>query len=406
MASEKIGIWLIGAWGGVSTTAATGLAALQQGVAEETALVSSLPRFKKLELADWNQFIIGGHEIRDTGFVAEAAILQQKSRVFSPEMLEAVGPTLQQFDENVRTGTLWNVGQTISSFASAAASEFASTEQPRAIISRIESDLQTFRNAHQLEHVIVVNLSSTEPTVESDADELNWSELSERLDSDKSPLSASSLYAIAAMRASCSYINFTPSVGSNLPALNELAEEQGVLHVGRDGKTGETLLKAVLAPMFAERNLHVMSWVGHNIFGNLDGKVLDDPVNKASKVKSKDRLLTEILGYKPQSLVSIEYIESMADWKTAWDHIHFQGFLGTQMTMQFTWQGCDSILAAPLVLDLVRFTERERRRGTNGVMTQLSSFFKSPMGTDVPPEFAKQYALLEAWADEVVAEGK
>ena len=93
----------------------------------------------------------------------------------------------------------------------------------------------------------------------------------------------------------------------------------------------------------------------------------------------------------------------MADWKTAWDHIHFQGFLGTPMTMQFTWQGCDSLLAAPLVLDLVRFTEREWRRGRSGVMSHLSSFFKSPMGTDVP-EFSTQFAALEQWADEVSAE--
>ena len=131
--------------------------------------------------------------------------------------------------------------------------------------------------------------------------------------------------------------------------------------MGYDGKTGETLLKSMLAPMFANRNLQVMSWVGHNIFGNMDGKVLDDPANKKSKVTSKDRLLGEILGYSPQTLVTIEYIASMGDWKTAWDHIHFQGFLGTPMTLQFIWQGCDSLLAAPLVLDLVRFTERAWR---------------------------------------------
>ena len=124
--------------------------------------------------------------------------------------------------------------------------------------------------------------------------------------------------------------------------------------MGYDGKTGETLMKSVLAPMFAKRNLDVMSWVGHNIFGNMDGKVLDDPANKKSKVTSKDRLLSQILGYPPQTLVSIEYIKSMGDWKTAWDHVHFRGFLGTPMTFQFTWQGCDSLLAAPLVLDLVR----------------------------------------------------
>lgn len=401
MASERIGIWLIGAWGGVSTTAATGLAALQQGITQETALVSSLARFEKLDLADWKQFVVGGHEIRATSYEAEAGQLYKQSHVFSPEMLEAVGPTLKAFNDNIRPGTLWNVGETIGSFASAEVKSLAEKEQPTQIIERIQGDLQAFRDSNQLAHVIVVNLTSTEPTLETDAGEYDWGTLSERLDSESTPLTASSLYAIAAMQAGCSYVNFTPSVGSNLPALHELAEQQGVLHVGRDGKTGETLLKAVLAPMFADRNLNVMSWVGHNIFGNLDGKVLDDPVNKASKVHSKDHLLTEILGYKPQTLVSIEYIESMADWKTAWDHIHFQGFLGTQMTMQFTWQGCDSILAAPLVLDLVRFTERERRRGTSGVMTQLSSFFKSPMGTDLPPEFSKQYALLEAWADEL-----
>ena len=94
--------------------------------------------------------------------------------------------------------------------------------------------------------------------------------------------------------------------------------------MGHDGKTGETLLKSVLAPMFAARNLQVMSWVGHNIFGNMDGKVLDDPANKQAKVASKDHLLQQILGYTPQTLVSIEYIESLGDWKTAWDHIHFQ----------------------------------------------------------------------------------
>ena len=106
-----------------------------------------------------------------------------------------------------------------------------------------------------------------------------------------------------------------------------------------------------------------MSWVGHNIFGNRDGLVLDDPANKASKVETKDRVVTEILGYKPSSLVTIEYLPDMGDWKTAWDHIHFQGFLGTKMTLQFTWQGCDSLLAAPLAIDLARLADLEKQRG-------------------------------------------
>jgi myo-inositol-1-phosphate synthase len=244
-------------------------------------------------------------------------------------------------------------------------------------------------------------VSSTEPPVEDAVKQLTLAAIQKQLDTNAAcPLPASTLYAIAAFRCGCPYVNFTPSIGTDLAALDELAKKQKVVHVGRDGKTGETLMKAVLAPMFAARNLQVMSWVGHNIFGNLDGKVLDDPVNKANKVRSKDHLLTEILGYKPQTLVSIEYIESMGDWKTAWDHIHFKGFLGTPMVLQFLWQGCDSLLAAPLVIDLIRFTEREARRGKSGVMGHLASFFKSPMGCD-EPAFALQYEQLLAWADEV-----
>jgi myo-inositol-1-phosphate synthase len=171
--------------------------------------------------------------------------------------------------------------------------------------------------------------------------------------------------------------------------------------MGHDGKTGETFMKSVLAPAFAHRNLEIMSWVGHNIFGNLDGQVLNDPVNKQAKVTSKDRILGQILGYQPQTHISIEYIRSLGDWKTAWDHIHFRGFLGTTMTMQFIWQGCDSILAAPLVLDLFRFTELAARRREIGLLTFLSSFFKSPLGTGVN-DFQAQFQMLCDWAQSSV----
>ena len=110
-----------------------------------------------------------------------------------------------------------------------------------------------------------------------------WKDLAKLLDKKKCPLPASSLYAIAALELGYPYINFTPSLGSAPAAIGELAIERGTCHMGHDGKTGETLLKSVLAPMFAARNLQVMSWVGHNIFGNLDGKVLDDPANKANQ---------------------------------------------------------------------------------------------------------------------------
>jgi myo-inositol-1-phosphate synthase len=401
MAQPTIGIWFIGALGGIATTVSVGLASLARRLTGETGLVSALPRFQNLDLADWSAFTVGGHEIRETTYQAEAQQLHEKSGVFDAACLKEIGPVLDEFNRNVRPGTLINVGRTIESLAGGIALQ-SRGERPAAAIERISADLDEFRRRQNLEHVIVVNVASTEPPVVEEARRLDWATVSQKLARDaESPVPASSIYAIAAMQSGCDYVNFTPSAGSDLPALEELALTQGVLHVGRDGKTGETLMKAVLAPMFAARNLHVLSWVGHNIFGNMDGKVLDDPVNKANKVRSKDHLLTEILGYKPSTLVSIEYVEDMADWKTAWDHIHFGGFFDTKMTLQFTWQGCDSLLAAPLVLDLVRFTEREHRRGRSGVMRHLSSFFKSPMGTDVPPEFHRQYALLEQWADEV-----
>ncbi len=403
MSQERIGLWLIGAWGGVSTTVAVGLAGLQAGVAPETALVTTTPRFKRLNLVDWSQFVVGGHEIRETTYAAEAEVLRDQSHVFDRDLLNAVASRLAAWDQNVRPGCLINVGSTIEKFAG---SKTLATkgEAPLAAVKRLRSDIEQFKTINQLGHVVVLYLSSTEPPLASDAGTWDWEKLSAVLASGQpSPVPASTLYAIAAFEAGCSFVNFTPSVGSNLPALEELALKQKCLHVGRDGKTGETLMKAVLAPMFAARNLKVMSWVGHNIFGNMDGKVLDDPINKANKVRSKDHLLTEILGYKPQTLVSIEYVESMGDWKTAWDHIHFEGFLGTKMTLQFTWQGCDSLLAAPLALDLVRLTEREHRRGKSGVMNHLAAFFKSPMGLH-DPEFAKQFIALEKWTDEVAAQ--
>jgi myo-inositol-1-phosphate synthase len=210
-------------------------------------------------------------------------------------------------------------------------------------------------------------------------------------------LPTSSIHAFAAIDAGMPYVNMTPSRGATLPAIEELARKRGVPHAGQDLKTGETLIKSVLAPLFARRNLRVLSWVGHNILGNRDGQVLNDPDNKASKVKSKDSLLGELLGYKPQSIVSIEYIESLDDWKTAWDHIHFEGFLGTKMTLQFTWQGCDSLLAAPLVIDLARLAALAQRRGESGIMPHLACFFKSPLGS-TEHDFGKQFEMLEAYA--------
>lgn len=394
MTPPRIGIWIIGARGGVAVTSLVGLAALRLGQTDEVGLVSALPEFTHLALPHWDQFAVGGHEIRASNLVAEAERLHRESRVLSAETLSASRDSLNQWDTNIRPGVLWNVGPTIGKLAD---SKLPQDPSARVALERIKADLQDFQSREKLGRLVVLNLASTEAIPDESSWPQTWEAAEALIDSTVCPLPASTLYAVAAFELGHPYINFTPSLGATPPGIDDLARRRNTCHAGRDGKTGETLLKSVLAPMFAARHLEVMSWVGHNIFGNLDGRVLDDPVNKASKVKSKDHLLTEILGYPPQTLVTIEHIASMGDWKTAWDHVHFRGFLSTPMTFQFTWQGCDSLLAAPLALDLVRFVLVAQERGETGALGALAAFFKSPLGA-TSHSFADQMNELRRWA--------
>lgn len=396
MNTARIGVWLIGAQGGVATTTIVGWAALRRGLAEPIGLVSALEPFSRLEPIGWNQLVFGGHEIRRSRLYEEARRLVEESRALDRTLVEAVREDLEEVDERIRLGTVYRVGPAIERLASP---EVPRDRSPCQIIQRLQEDLEEFVRAEHLDHLVVVNLASTEPPVEEALLPPEWAEMEKLIQQSDCPLPASCLYAIAALERGHSYINFTPSLGSRPKAISQLARLRHTRHMGCDGKTGETLLKSVLAPMFGQRHLRVLSWVGHNIFGNLDGQILNDPQHKQTKLASKDRLLAEILGYRPQTHISIEYIQSLGDWKTAWDHIHFQGFLGTRMVLQFIWQGCDSLLAAPLVLDLVRFTELAWRRGQTGTLTFLASFFKSPYEV-TEHRFDRQYQMLEAWAQQ------
>ena len=395
MARPSLGLWIIGVKGGVATTVMTGLAALSRGAIPSTGLVTELEPFTRLELVPCADIVVGGHDIRPGRLADEARRMWVESRAIDPELLTSAEPFFTAVETRLRPGTVVAAGEKICELADPAF--VAQAETPRAAIAQVRADIEAFARDTGVGHVVVVNLASTEPPAARPIPP-GWAELEPLLDDPAAcPLPASSLYALAAIEAGASYVNFTPSTGATPEAIRQFARDHKAAHAGCDGKTGETLLKSVLAPMFAARNLDVMSWVGHNIFGNMDGKVLDDPRNKAAKVKSKDHLLAAILGYPPQTHVSIEYIQSLGDWKTAWDHVHFRGFLGTPMTFQFIWQGCDSILAAPLVIDLVRLVERAHRAGECGVLEWLACFFKSPLGV-TEQEFSVQFAALEAWA--------
>ena len=393
MAERRVGLWLIGACGGVGGTTALGLAALAKNLTPTTGLVTALPEFAGLDLDAPGAFVVGGHDIRQTGFARAAAELHARSNVFTAPLLDACQPTLDEWSANIRPGVLYRPGGVIRALADRP--DVRTAETPREAIALIADDLIDFQMRHRLDQVVVLNAASTEPVFDPRPEHASLVELQAALDGPVLP--TSSQYAFAAIDAGYPYVNLTPSLGADVPALEELAEFRRIPIGGKDLKTGETLMKAVLAPLFARRNLKVLSWVGHNILGNRDGQILNDPAHKASKVKSKDALLAELLGYKPQTLVSIEHVESLDDWKTAWDHIHYEGFLGTKMTLQFTWQGCDSLLAAPLAIDLARLALHAHRQGRRGTVPEWAAFFKSPAGyTD--HDFGRQHEQLKAMA--------
>ncbi len=395
MSNVRYGLWLVGARGGVAGCAILGLAAVKRGLIPVWGLTTELPQFAKLPFPSWMDWVIGGHEIRETSLIQELREFSLRNKAFEPGLVDTCSKELEEADKNIRWGTLWGADEAIRSLASPQVPQDPSAATA---VARLERDILEFQNTFGLKHVVVVHVASTEPPVDTQSVPTSWARFEEWLEKSSAQiLPPSTLYAIAAFRAGCSYINFTPSLGPNLPAVFELATAKSCCFMGCDGKTGETLLKSVLAPMFARRNLRVLSWVGHNIFGNLDGRILDHPQHKASKITSKDSLVHAILGYRPQTHISIEYIESLGDWKTAWDHVHFEGFFGTRMILQFIWQGCDSVLAAPLVLDLARWSVLAWERGHIGTMPFLACYFKSPYGVE-EHDFATQFRMLETWA--------
>lgn len=394
MSNRRVGIWFIGAWGGVASTAALGLAALKRNLTDSTALVTATSLFEGLEFDNADSFVVGGHEIRNSSFLEAVSDLHHRANVFEMSVIEGCKEQLAAWNENVRPGSIVGSGATIGKLSDLPGAK--KSETPRQIVERFQADLRDFQKRHNLDQVVVVSVASTEPSFVPDANFETAARFQAYLEKKDAAVPTSALYAWAGISLGFNYVNFTPSLGASFPAALEVAKQKGVCVAGKDGKTGETLMKSVLAPMFALRNLRILSWVGHNIFGNRDGLVLDDPVNKESKIRTKDQLIQQVVGYKPQTLVTIEYIESMDDWKTAWNHIHYKGFLGTKMILQFIWQGCDSLLAAPLVLDLARLTLFSQRRGETGVLNHLACFFKSPTGVE-SHDFFQQFRMLEEY---------
>jgi myo-inositol-1-phosphate synthase len=375
--SGRVGVWLVGARGSVATTVVAGAAALRAGLVPPAGSVGELPAVARAGLAPWGELVFGGHDVAGWPLAKRAEGLAAGGVIPAP-VLSAVGTDLRAADAEIRPGYAGGAGQ-------------------RAAIAALANDLASFRHRYDLDQVVVVNVSSTERRPVLDPAVGSLAELEERLDEGRAVLPVSSVYAYAAFSAGCPYVDFTPAVGARLPALAALAEHVGLPWAGNDGKTGETLLRAALAPVFADRALRVRSWSGTNLLGGGDGLNLADPGAAAAKLAAKSRVLAGVLGPEVVEPMHIDYVPDLGDWKTAWDHVSFEGFLGVRMSLQFTWQGCDSALAAPLVLDLARLLARAHERGEVGPVGAFGFFFKDPVGTD-EQRLAQQFAALVDWA--------
>ncbi len=374
-------VWLVGMYGVVATTTAVGIAALKRNLIDSTGLVSALPQFEGIDkYADIKNVEIGGHEIRDLDRNMYDATLEhwEVNRHFPRDILDAVKDELARY--KAKRGTGINCGTGINEFKNLNPLE-RDGYTLREIVDILIDDLKKFRD----DETVMINVASTEPVAPYNSEYHDTIDGFERmLDEDKKEYAtASMLYAYAAIKLGIPYGNFTPSVGSSVPALKKLAEENRVPHAGNDGKTGETYMKTTLAPAFLYRNLRIVGWMSYNILGDYDGMVLNHRDNKESKIISKDSTLAKVLGYEPFSITDIQFFPSLYDNKTAFDFIHYRGFLGTKMKFYFIWDGIDAILAAPLVIDIARFLLFAKKKGMYGVIKEMAFFFKSPMDTDV-----------------------
>jgi myo-inositol-1-phosphate synthase len=398
MAERKVGVWIVGALGSIASTLLAGALAMRQGMADSRGMVTTTEPFAGIGLADVGALEFGGCDVRKGSLKNSVCEVLATTGAIPGLDLNRFEEDLARIERSIRPGTLRNCGQAIRALGSDPVDSCLSLREE---ISTIISYLDEFKSDFDLDEVVVVNLASTEPMLQLDDFHQNLQAFESQLDINRDgAVRAGTIYAYAAIACGCPYINFTPSNGALFPAMVQLAEAHGVPVMGNDGKTGETLIKSALAPMFTCRDLEVLSWEGFNILGNLDGRILDNPENRESKIKTKDKVLSQILGYAPHTSVHIDYVPSLSDQKTAWDFIHFRGFLGAKMSLQFLWQGYDSLLAAPLVLDLVRLADLAKVRGESGLMRHLACFFKDPLEVNEHGLY-EQFQLLMEYASRV-----
>ena len=387
-ADGKLGI-LIPGIGAVSTTFMAGVEAVKRGLGQPIGSLTQLATIRLgkrtdartpyirdfVPLAGLDDLVFGGWDIYEDNAYEAAA----NARVLKPELLEkvkeplsAIKPMKAVFDQDyVRRidGPNKKVGSKM--------------EKAEMLID----DLRRFKADHGLSRMVMIWCGSTEVFHRPSAVHQTLESFEEGLRKDDPEIAPSQIYAYAALMCGVPYANGAPNLTTDTPALLSLARDRHVPVCGKDFKTGQTYMKTLLAPGFKARMLGVSGWFSTNILGNRDGEVLEDPGSFKSKEETKLSVLEHILQpdlypdlYKNMyHAVRINYYPPRGDDKEGWDNIDIFGWLGYPMQIKIDFLCRDSILAAPLVLDLVLFMDLAQRAGMRGIQEWLSFYFKAPM---------------------------
>ncbi|MDD2961418.1 MAG: inositol-3-phosphate synthase [Muribaculaceae bacterium] len=386
----KLGVLIVGVGGAVASTFVVGTLATRKGLTTPIGSITQLstikledggeataPKIKDvLPIAKLDDIVFGGWDIFEENVyegATHAKVLEQKDLEGVKDELKAIKPMKAAFinDYVTRLHGTWT--------------KVAPTKWD--LMLQIKEDIATFKKANNCSRIVVIWSASTEVYVPMTETHMSLASLQKAMKENSPEIAPSMLYAYAAIDSGVPFINGAPALTVDMPAMWDLAEQNQVPVCGKDYKTGQTLLKTVLSPMLHTRMLGLRGWFSTNILGNRDGEVLDDPASFKTKEVSKLSVLDTIL--KPSEYpelygniyhkVRINYYPPRGDNKEGWDNLDIVGWMGYPMQIKVDFLCRDSILAAPLLLDLVLLADLSKRCGFSGIQHWLSFYFKSPM---------------------------
>jgi myo-inositol-1-phosphate synthase len=388
-ATGRLGVLTPGL-GAVATTFMAGVESVRRGLSQPIGSLTQMATIrlgKRTErraplirefvpLASLDDLVFGAWDpIPDDALTAarKAGVLEEKDLAPIADFLRAIVPMPAVFDNRYVTrinGTNVKGGK-----------------HKRDLAEQLRQDIRDFKQRHGLERVVMVWCASTETYIKPGPMHASLAEFEKAMERDDDAIAPSMLYAWAALMENVPFCNGAPNLTVDLPCLVELANERGVPISGKDFKTGQTWMKTVIAPGIKARMLGLAGWYSTNILGNRDGEVLDDPASFKTKEESKLSVLHTILQpevypelYQGFShVVRINYYPPRGDNKEGWDNIDIVGWMGYPMQIKVNFLCRDSILAAPLVLDLALFSDFAQRAGMKGIQEWLSFYYKSPM---------------------------